>query len=90
MNTSYVDPSLAVLAEPLSKAMVRRIVFSSSVGNALEWFDFLVYGYFASLTAKAFFPSHDEWLSTMLAIGRYVRYFVSHASARRRRAQHLW
>ena len=34
---------------PLSKAMVRRIVFSSSVGNALEWFDFLVYGYFATI-----------------------------------------
>jgi MFS transporter, MHS family, proline/betaine transporter len=56
---------------PLSKAMVRRIVFSSSVGNALEWFDFLVYGYFASIIAKAFFPSHDEWLSTMLAIGTF-------------------
>ncbi|WP_250450386.1 MFS transporter [Caballeronia sp. ATUFL_M2_KS44] len=56
---------------PLSKAMVRRIVFSSSVGNALEWFDFLVYGYFAATIAKAFFPSHDEWLSTMLAIGTF-------------------
>ena len=56
---------------PMSKAMVRRIVFSSSVGNALEWFDFLVYGYFATVIAKAFFPSHDEWLSTMLAIGTF-------------------
>lgn len=55
----------------MSKAMVRRIVFSSSVGNALEWFDFLVYGYFATVIAKAFFPSHDEWLSTMLAIGTF-------------------
>ncbi|MDR5736623.1 MULTISPECIES: MFS transporter [unclassified Caballeronia] len=55
----------------LSKATVRRIVFSSSIGNALEWFDFLVYGYFASTIAKAFFPSHDEWLSTMLAIGTF-------------------
>ncbi len=58
-------------AATLSKAMVRRIVFSSSVGNALEWFDFLVYGYFAAIIAKAFFPSHDEWLSTMLAIGTF-------------------
>ncbi|SAK70883.1 MFS transporter [Caballeronia ptereochthonis] len=57
--------------EAMSKAMVRRIVFSSSVGNALEWFDFLVYGYFATVIAKAFFPSHDEWLSTMLAIGTF-------------------
>jgi MFS transporter, MHS family, proline/betaine transporter len=56
---------------PLSKAMVRRIVFSSSVGNALEWFDFLVYGYFATIIAKQFFPMRDEWLSTLLAIATF-------------------
>ncbi|HEX7908361.1 MAG TPA: MFS transporter [Paraburkholderia sp.] len=56
---------------PLSKAMVRRIVFSSSIGNALEWFDFLVYGYFATIIAKQFFPMHDEWLSTLLAIATF-------------------
>ncbi|MFM0059464.1 MFS transporter [Paraburkholderia phytofirmans] len=56
---------------PLSKAMVRRIVFSSSVGNALEWFDFLVYGYFATIIAKEFFPMQDEWLSTLLAIATF-------------------
>lgn len=62
--TSQAEP-------PPSKALVRRIVFSSSVGNALEWFDFLVYGYFASAIAKNFFPTQDEWLSTMLAIGTF-------------------
>ncbi|QBR00749.1 MFS transporter [Paraburkholderia pallida] len=56
---------------PLTRAMVRRIVFSSSIGNALEWFDFLVYGYFAPVIAKQFFPVHDEWLSTLLAIGTF-------------------
>jgi len=56
---------------PLSKATVRRIVFSSSVGNALEWFDFLVYGYFATIIATQFFPLHDKWLSTMLAIATF-------------------
>src|ERR1700744_5299566 len=61
---------------PLSKGMVRRIVFSSSVGNALEWFDFLVYGYFASIIAKQFFPTHDEWLSTLLAIATFSISFL--------------
>jgi MHS family proline/betaine transporter-like MFS transporter len=51
--------------------MVRRIIFSSSVGNALEWFDFSVYGYFAGIIAKQFFPMHDEWLSTLLAIATF-------------------
>src|ERR1700722_19781433 len=58
-------------AAPPSKAMVRRIIFSSSVGNALEWFDFSVYGYFAGIIAKQFFPMHDEWLSTLLAIATF-------------------
>lgn len=70
-QTAAADASSHAPSKPLSKAMVRRIVFSSSVGNALEWFDFLVYGYFAASIAKAFFPSHDEWLSTMLAIGTF-------------------
>jgi MFS transporter, MHS family, proline/betaine transporter len=58
-------------APPMSKGMVRRIIFSSSVGNALEWFDFSVYGYFAGIIAKQFFPMHDEWLSTLLAIATF-------------------
>ena len=64
-------PSLPHGSAPLSRATVRRIVFSSSVGNALEWFDFLVYGYFAAIIAKQFFPLHDEWLSTLLAIATF-------------------
>lgn len=61
----HADPA------PLTRGMVRRIVFSSSIGNALEWFDFLVYGYFAPIIAKQFFPVHDEWLSTLLAVGTF-------------------
>jgi MHS family proline/betaine transporter-like MFS transporter len=64
-----VSPDSA--APPMSKGMIRRIIFSSSVGNALEWFDFSVYGYFASIIAKQFFPMHDEWLSTLLAIATF-------------------
>ncbi|KND62179.1 Permease of the major facilitator superfamily [Candidatus Burkholderia verschuerenii] len=77
MDTSHGSAAHETHTQPLSKAMVRRIVFSSSVGNALEWFDFLVYGYFASMIARAFFPSHDEWLSTMLAIGTFgISFFM--------------
>ncbi|PZR50022.1 MFS transporter [Paraburkholderia fungorum] len=79
MNTPASQPATASLhstSAPLSKAMVRRIVFSSSVGNALEWFDFLVYGYFATIIAKQFFPMHDEWLSTLLAIATFGLSFL--------------
>ena len=38
-------------AEPRSSAMVRRAVISSVIGNGLEWYDFLVYGFFATIIA---------------------------------------
>ncbi|MEX3978783.1 MFS transporter [Paraburkholderia sp. EG287A] len=66
-----METGSSVTGTPLSRGMVRRIVFSSSIGNALEWFDFLVYGYFAPIIAKQFFPVHDEWLSTLLAVGTF-------------------
>ncbi|CAD6527682.1 Proline/betaine transporter [Paraburkholderia hiiakae] len=66
-----METGSSVSRAPLSRGMVRRIVFSSSIGNALEWFDFLVYGYFAPIIAKQFFPVHDEWLSTLLAVGTF-------------------
>ncbi|MGF6531235.1 MHS family proline/betaine transporter-like MFS transporter [Paraburkholderia sp. GAS206C] len=69
VDAAAVSPDSA--APPMSKGMIRRIIFSSSVGNALEWFDFSVYGYFAGIIAKQFFPMHDEWLSTLLAIATF-------------------
>jgi len=74
--TDIASPAAATVScdsatPPMSKGMVRRIIFSSSVGNALEWFDFSVYGYFAGVIAKQFFPMHDEWLSTLLAIATF-------------------
>jgi hypothetical protein len=45
--------------------MRRRVVLASVLGNGLEWFDFVSYGYFASIIAKVFFPA-DSNLSLML------------------------
>lgn len=44
----------------------KRVIVVSTIGNALEWFDFLVYGFFASIIAKQFFPSGDP-AAAMLA-----------------------
>jgi MHS family proline/betaine transporter-like MFS transporter len=56
---------------PPSGSRVRRVIVSASIGNALEWFDFSVYGYFAGFIAKLFFPAQDEWVSTLLAIATF-------------------
>lgn len=62
---------------PTSAAHARRIVISSSIGNALEWYDFLVYGFFASVIGKLFFPADDEWVSLLFAVGSFGVSFIT-------------
>lgn len=53
-------------------AASRRAVTAAAIGNVLEWYDFAVYGYVATLIAKNFFPSGSEYialLSTFLTFG---------------------
>ena len=52
--------------------MRRRVVVSSTIGNALEWFDFTVFGLFAGVIGKLFFPAEDprsSLLSTFAIFG---------------------
>lgn len=52
--------------------MRRRVVVSSTIGNALEWFDFTVFGLFAGVIGKLFFPADDprsSLLSTFAIFG---------------------
>ena len=41
-------------------------VLAASIGNALEWFDFVVYGFFALTISKLFFPAGDPTISLLL------------------------
>src|SRR5688572_24762612 len=53
-----------------------RAVTAASIGNALEWFDFVVYGFFAVTMAKLFFPTENETVSLLLALGTFGVTFV--------------
>ena len=44
----------------MSSAAVRKAVIGASIGNAVEWFDFAIYGFLATYIAANFFPSGDE------------------------------
>ncbi len=39
---------------------VRKAVTGASIGNAVEWFDFAIYGFLATFIAANFFPAGDE------------------------------
>jgi hypothetical protein len=37
----------------------RKAIFAAAIGNVLEWYDFGVYVFFASVIARNFFPPDD-------------------------------
>src|ERR1700728_678499 len=51
---------------------IKRIVVSSIVGTAVEWYDFLIYGTASALVFnKLFFPLSNPNLGTIAAFGTY-------------------
>lgn len=60
------------MSDPISARSQRvRVVVAASVGNALEWYDYVVYGFFAVMMAKLFFPSGDPTLSLLVAFATF-------------------
>jgi len=53
-----------------------RDIARVAVGNFLEMYDFMVYGYYAIYIAKAFFPTGSEFLSLMLSLATFGAGFL--------------
>src|ERR1700758_3478762 len=56
---------------------VTKLINSTSIGNALEWYDIAVYGYFAIYLSKAFFPNNDPTTSLLLTFGSFGLSFLA-------------
>src|SRR5271156_3043405 len=69
--------TLGVLPEAEHSAQLRKAVIASTVGTAIEWYDFFLYGTAAGLVfGKLYFPNHDALSGTLLAFGTYFIGFV--------------
>lgn len=53
-----------------------RAVAAASIGNAFEWFDFIIYGFFAMMIATQFFPASSETASLLLTLASFGVTFV--------------
>ncbi|MFP3518103.1 MFS transporter [Pseudomonas sp. SIMBA_077] len=80
MDNSSSLPVGAASAAPQAKTTSSRIksIFSGSVGNMVEWYDWYVYAAFSLYFAKAFFPKGDttaQLLNTaaIFAVGFLMR-----------------
>jgi MHS family proline/betaine transporter-like MFS transporter len=47
------------------------VIIAATIGNVLEWFDFLVYGFFAVTIAEVFFPANNPTVSLLVTFGTF-------------------
>jgi len=50
--------------------MYKKIV-AGTIGNILEWYDFLIYGFFSAVIAREFFPAGNEYTSLMISLATF-------------------
>jgi metabolite-proton symporter len=69
--------SLGALPEAEHSAQLRKAVIASTIGTAIEWYDFFLYGTAAGLVfGKLYFPNSNPLSATLLAFGTYFIGFV--------------
>jgi MFS transporter, MHS family, proline/betaine transporter len=56
-------------AEPHDTGSATRLIVAASLGNALEFYEILVYIYFAVTISKVFFPATDRAVSILVTLG---------------------
>ena len=55
---------------------MRKVIFTGSVANSLEWYDFALYANFAGLIGQKFFPSFDSSAAMIAAFSVFAVGFL--------------
>jgi MHS family proline/betaine transporter-like MFS transporter len=53
-----------------------RVIISGMIGNALEWYDFALYGHFIHIITKLFFPETDPYVGTLATYTIFAAGFI--------------
>ena len=60
----------------MPKSTSLRNIASGAIGNTLEWYDFAIYGYFATSIGRLFFPQEDVVAQVLAAFGIFAIGYV--------------
>lgn len=63
-------------SQKMSFGIPRNLMMSCFIGNALEWFDFAIYGYLASVLGQLFFPNLDPYVALLSSYGVFAAAFL--------------
>ncbi len=67
--TNQADPNT-------SPATLKKVISAAAIGNFVEWFDFAVYGFLATIIANQFFPSSSVSLGLLKTFGVFAVAFA--------------
>ncbi|MEO9338341.1 MFS transporter [Mesorhizobium sp. SB112] len=59
-----------------SPATLKKVISAATIGNFVEWFDFAVYGFLATIIATQFFPSSSVSLGLLKTFGVFAVAFA--------------
>lgn len=62
--------------EHTSGPALRKVISAAAMGNFVEWFDFAVYGFLATVIAAQFFPGDDVSLGLLKTFGIFAVAFA--------------
>jgi metabolite-proton symporter len=73
-----INAEAAPLSHSEHQVQLRRAVIASTIGTAIEWYDFFLYSTVTGLVfAKLFFPHSDPWVGTLEAFAIYAVGFIA-------------
>jgi MHS family proline/betaine transporter-like MFS transporter len=70
MSVALSSASTSVSQAPSTS--MSRVVAAGVIGNVLEWYDFAIYGYFATSIGRQFFPHEDAVAQLLSAFGIFA------------------
>ncbi|ASV99775.1 MFS transporter [Paraburkholderia aromaticivorans] len=63
-------------AQPAKRASHAKAIAAITLGNGLEFFDFTIYSFFATIIGKLYFPVEGQLAQLMLAVGTFGVGFI--------------
>ena len=77
-KSTFTDARLSIQnsLEAGSRALTYRAIAAITIGSALEFFEFSVFSFFATLIGRQYFPAQSELSQLLLALATFGLGFV--------------
>ena len=64
------------MQSPSEKKVIRKVIFASSVGTLIEWYDFYIFGSLAPIIATQFFPKTNPTAALLSTLATFAAGFI--------------